>query len=67
MKAIHQNSLSIKYCSPLSHSEILVKQTLYDTFVYHQLELSWEQHIIMSFAVLSDLQAVAEVTLSFGP
>lgn len=40
MKAIHQNSLSIKYCSPLSHSEILVKQTLYDTFVYHQLEFS---------------------------
>lgn len=49
MGGIHQNSLKIKYCSPLSHSEISVKQSLYYTFVYHQLEPSWEQNVICCF------------------
>jgi len=42
MKAIHQNSLKIKYCSPLSHSDVSVKQRLSDIFGNHMLEPSLE-------------------------
>lgn len=40
MKTIHQNTLKIKYCSPLSHSEISVKQSLM-TLLY---TISWSHH-----------------------
>lgn len=47
MKAIHENLLKIK-----SHSEIPVKQSLCDIFVYHQLEPSRE-HVICCFVRLA--------------
>lgn len=53
MKTMHQTSPKIKYCSPLSHSEISVKWRPYDSFVYHQLEPSWEQHVVCCFVKLA--------------